>query len=104
MSEAQVGLGNAAGLLGVILEVSLGVLVGVVADDLDGVLVGTHGAVGTKAPELAGDDGLAGGDDVLAHGQGQVGDVIVDADSEVVLLLTLHAEGCADQGAHHLRC
>ena len=46
MAKAQVGLGNAAGLLGVILEVSLSVLIGVVTDDLDGVLVGVNGTIG----------------------------------------------------------
>ena len=42
IAEAQVADGDAAGLLGVVLEVGLHVLVGVVADDLDGVLVGAH--------------------------------------------------------------
>jgi len=69
MAEAQMAAGHAAGFLGVVLEIRLNVLIGVVADYLDGVLVGAHGAVGAQAPELAGDDGLAGGDDVLSHGQ-----------------------------------
>ena len=97
MAKAQVGLGNAAGLLGVILEVSLSVLVGVVTDNLDGVLVGAHGTVRAQTPELAGDDGLAGGDDVLANGQRQVSDIIVDTNGEVVLLLTLHV---VEHGLH----
>ena len=97
MAKAQVGLGNAAGLLGVILEVSLSVLIGVVTDDLDGVLVGANGTIGAQTPELAGDDGLAGGDDILANGQGQMRNVIVDADGEVVLLLTLHV---VEHGLH----
>ena len=90
MAEAQVALGHAAGLLRVILKVGLGVLVGVVADDLDGVLVGADGSVRAEAPELAGDDALAGGDDVLAHRERGEGDVVVDADGEVVLLLAAH--------------
>ena len=97
MAKAQVGLGNAAGLLGVILEVSVSVLVGVVTDDLDGVLVGAHGTVRAQTPELAGDDGLTGGDDVLANGQRQVSDVIVDTNGEVVLLLTIHV---VEHGLH----
>ena len=60
VAEAQVADGHAAGLLGVVLEVRLHVLVGVVADDLDGVLVGAHGAVAAQAPELAGDGALVG--------------------------------------------
>ena len=53
VAETQVGNGDAAGLLGVILEVSLNVLVSVIADDLDGVLVSADGAVAAQTPELA---------------------------------------------------
>ena len=53
IAEAQVGDRHAACLLGVILEVSLYVLVGVVSDDLDGVLVRADCSVAAKAPELA---------------------------------------------------
>ena len=45
VAETQVGLGQAAALLGVIGEVCLRVHVGVVADDLDGVLVRADRAV-----------------------------------------------------------
>ncbi len=51
--EPQMGDGHAAGLLGVVLEVALGVVVGVGADDLDGVLVRAHRAVRADAPEHA---------------------------------------------------
>ena len=61
VAEAQVRNGDAAGLLGVVLEVSLYVLVGVVADDLDGVLVGADGAVAAQAPELALDGAFSSG-------------------------------------------
>ena len=61
VTEAQVGNGNATGLLGVVLEVSLYVLVGVVTDDLDGVLVGTNGAVAAQTPELALDGAFGSG-------------------------------------------
>ena len=53
VAEAQVADGDAAGLLGVVLEVSLDELIGVVADDLDGVLVRADGAVAAETPELA---------------------------------------------------
>ena len=52
-TEAQMGNGDAAGFLGVIRKVALGVHIGVVADDLDGVLVGADRAVRTEAPEFA---------------------------------------------------
>ena len=53
VAKAQVADGDAAGLLGVVLEVGLDVLVRVVADDLDGVLVRTDGTVAAETPELA---------------------------------------------------
>jgi hypothetical protein len=52
-SEAEMADGVGAGLLGVVDEVALGAVVGLVADDLDGVLVGAYGAVGTQAEEEA---------------------------------------------------
>ena len=90
IAEAQVRDGDAAGLLGVVLEVGLDVLVGVVADDLDGVLVRTDGAVAAEAPELALDG--AGGSGVrglLGLRQAEVGDVVDDADGELALGLVL---------------
>ena len=53
VAETKMGDGDTAGLLGVILEVSLNVFVGVVADDLDGVLICADGAVAAETPELA---------------------------------------------------
>ena len=89
LAEAQVALGQAAGLLGVVDEVRLTVQVGGVADDLDGVLVGAHGAVGAHAPELGA--GLTGGRgvDLAGHIQRGVGDVVHDAYGEIVLGLIL---------------
>ena len=45
MTETQVGAGNAAGLLRVILEISLRILIGVVADNLDRGLVRRNSTV-----------------------------------------------------------
>ncbi len=90
IAEAQVRNGHAASLLGVVLEVRLDVLVGVVADDLDGVLVGANGAVAAQAPELALDGaGGRGVGRILGLGQGQVGHVIDNADGELALGLVL---------------
>ena len=97
IAEAQMADGDAAGLLGVILEVGLDILVGMVADDLDGVLVRADGAVAAQTPELALDG--AGSSDVRARSsplEGQVGDVVHDADGELVLgriLLQLVVDG-----------
>ena len=90
MTKTQVALGHTAGLLRVILKVGLRILIGIVADDLDGVFVGAYRAVRAETPELAGDDRLAGGDDILAHGQGQMGYIVVDADGEMISLFARH--------------
>ena len=87
LAEAQVTLGNAEGLLGVILKVSLAVHICGVADNLNGVLVGTHGTVGAKAPEFAGDGSLRLAAQCRANRQGQMGHIIHNTDGEVVLRL-----------------
>ena len=86
VAEAQVADGDAAGLLGVVLEVGLDVLVGVVADDLGGVLVGADRSVAADAPELALDRaGRAGDGRGLDFGEREVRHVIDDADREAGL-------------------
>ncbi|CDC68726.1 putative uncharacterized protein [Oscillibacter sp. CAG:155] len=89
VAEAQVADGHAAGLLGVILEVCLNILVGMVADDLDGVLVGADGTIAAQAPELALDGALGShaGSGLLL--QAEVRDIIHDADGELTLHLVL---------------
>ncbi|KAF5044330.1 hypothetical protein DSECCO2_492900 [anaerobic digester metagenome] len=85
LAETQVGHGDAAGLLGIVGEVALGVHVGVVADDLDGFLVGADGAVGAQAPELALHGAGRGGVGEGRHVEGGVGHIVVDADIEMML-------------------
>ena len=89
VAKAQVGDGQAAGLLGVVIEVALGIHIGVVADDLDGVLVGAHGAVGAQAPELTRGGASGSGIGVLGGIQGQMGHVVHNADGEALLGLVL---------------
>ena len=89
VAETKVGDGDTARLLRVILEVSLNVLVGVVADDLDGVLVRADCAVAAETPELALDGAGSCGVGSFLLLEGQVGNIIVDADSELVLGLVL---------------
>ena len=55
IAEAEVGNRNPAGLLGVVYEISLNIFIGVVADDLDGILVRANRTVRAKAPEHAAD-------------------------------------------------
>ena len=87
-AKAQVRHGHPAGLFGVIGEIGLGVHVGVVADDLDGALVGADGAVRAQAPELALYRSGRSRVDGPRHGQGGVGDVVGDADGEMVFGLS----------------
>ena len=84
-SEAQVGDGDRAGFLRVVDEVALGVVVGLFTDDLDGVLVGADGAVGTESEEDAAEDVLGRDVEVVVDLEGCVGDIVDDADGEVVL-------------------
>ena len=85
IAETQVRASEAAGLLGVIREVSLAVLVGVVADDFHGVLVGTYRTVGTQTVELGFEHAFAAHGDFLFLRQGSERHIIYDADGEVVL-------------------
>ena len=81
-SEAEVGNGYAAGLFRVVSKITLGVEVGVVADDFNGVLVCSDGAVGAETPEHAAR--VSGGCGVRAFldFKGKVGHVVVDANGE----------------------
>ncbi|KAF5048362.1 hypothetical protein DSECCO2_450910 [anaerobic digester metagenome] len=99
LAEAQVTYCDTTTLLGVVGEISLCIEVGIVADDLDGVLVCTNGTVGAKTPEHAGHNILGGDVDGLVDGDGAIGDVIVDANGEVVESLAckvvIHSLGVA---------
>ena len=79
------GDGNAAGLLGVILEVSLSFHVSMVADDLDGVLVGTDSTVSAQSPELAGLGALRSNVRIAGSLDGEIGHVIKDGECELFL-------------------
>ena len=85
LAEAQVADGQTAGLLGVVCKVALCKHVGVVADDLDAVLVCTYGTVGTEAEELAADRALGSGVHKVALGEGSIHNIVDDADGEMVL-------------------
>ncbi len=78
------GDGDAAGLLGVIGKVTLSVHIGMIADDLYGVLVGANGTVGTQAIELAGNGAFGSGVDAR-QGREVLVTSSTDAYGEVVL-------------------
>ena len=86
VTKTQVGNCDTACLLGVILEVSLDVFVGVVTDDLGGVLVGTNGTVSAQTPELTFYCTRSRCDrSRFNFRQGQVGNVVHDTDGETRL-------------------
>ena len=89
IAETQVRNGNTAGLLRVILEVSLNVFIGVVADNLNGVFVSTDGTVAAETPELTLNSAFSCGVRSLFLGERKVGNIIVNTDGEVVLGLCL---------------
>ncbi len=83
--KAQVGHRDRAGLLRVEHEVALGVVRRILADDLDRVLVGADRAVGAKAEEHGPHHVIGLGRERIVVDQTGVGDIVVDADGEVVL-------------------
>ena len=82
VTKTQMGNGDTAGLLGVILEVCLYIFIGVVTDDLDGVLVCTNSTVAAQTPEFAFDGAFCSGVWSFFFFQGQMSNVIVDAQSK----------------------
>ena len=58
VTEPQMALCQAAGLLGVVSEVRLSVFFFFFADNFDRVLIATYSTVGAKSVELAGDSAL----------------------------------------------
>ena len=85
IAKPQMRNGDTARFLGVVGEISLGILFGVIADDLDGTLVGTNGSVGSKAPEFRTNGSLGCGVESGNHLQGGVGDIVLDTHGKMVL-------------------
>ena len=85
VAESQVRNGYAAGLLGVILEICLGFHIGMVTDDLDGVLVCTNGTVSTQTPEFASLRSLRCNVRILGAVDGKVGHIVCDGNREFLL-------------------
>ncbi len=80
--EAQVRDGHRPRLLRVVDEVSLGVVVRLLADDLDRVLVGPDGAVGAQAVEDRAHRRLILGGEGRVPGEARLRHVVVDPDGE----------------------
>ncbi|OPY77541.1 MAG: hypothetical protein A4E70_02570 [Syntrophus sp. PtaU1.Bin005] len=76
------GNGDTPGFFRVIGEIRLGEQVGVLADDLDRLLVRTDGSVGADAPEFAGCRARRGRREFFAHFKGGIADIVDDAHRE----------------------
>ena len=84
IAKAEMALGDAEALFRVVFEVGLRILRGVVVDDGHCVVVRADGAVTAEAPELAAHDAALAKVERALLRQGQVRDVVHDADGEAV--------------------
>ena len=82
LAETQVRHRNTAGLLGIIVKVSLCIHICIVTDDLDGVLVGTYGTVSAQTPELTVNRSFRSCNDRSTSLKRKVGYIIYDTDGE----------------------
>ena len=85
VAKTQVAYGDTAGLFGVILEICLNILIGMVAYDLYGVLIRTDGTVAAETPELTFLGALRSGIRSRLFLERQMSDIVVDAEGEVSL-------------------
>ncbi len=85
LAETQVRHGHTAGLLGIIIKVCLCIHIGVVADDLDGVLIGADRTVCTQTPEFTVGRSFRSRDQRSTGLKRQVCHVIHDTDGEFLL-------------------
>ena len=81
-SEAQVRNRYAAGLFGVICEISLNIAIRMVADDFDGFFVRANGSVGAESPEHTALVSGRGGIRSFPYFERKTGYIIVNADSK----------------------
>ena len=82
-SEAEMRGGDRAGFFGVVDEVALTVVGRVLADDLDGIFVGAHGAVCAEAVELSANHAVGFGGEGWIVVEAGVAQIVVDADCEM---------------------
>ena len=86
LTETKVRHCNTAGLLGVIVKVSLSVHVCVVTDDLNGVLVCTYSTVSAKTPEFTVCGSFRSCYQRSANRQRQIGNIVYDTNGKSLFL------------------
>ena len=99
--EPQMRHGHAAGFLGIINEITLGVIVRAFADDFDGILVRAHRAVGAQAVKHRANHIVRLGRKFVVHRQAGAGNIVIDADGEMIFRL-LRSE-IVEHGLDHRR-
>ena len=87
MTETQMGNGYAAGLFTIVGEIALSVHIRIVADDFNSALISADSTVAAQAPELAGFSAGSGYVHALDSGQGGMGQIVGNGNSEIVFRL-----------------
>ena len=73
-------------LLRIVDEISLGVVAGILPDNLDGILVGAHRSIGAEAVKHSAHDAVRLDRKLRIVAQAAVTDVVVDANREMIFL------------------
>src|SRR5215475_5856837 len=84
-TESQVGHGHSSRFLGIVDEIALGVVGGLLANDLDRVLIGADGAIRSQSPKHSAQPIARLGLKVGIIIEACKGHIVYDADSEMRL-------------------
>ena len=84
VAETKVRAGETTGFLGIVREICLTVFVGVVTDDLDGVLVGAYRTVCAESVELGLEHAFLSDVDFGTDREGRIGEIVNDSYGELV--------------------
>ena len=83
------GQSQSSGFFGIICKICLCIHVGMIADDFNGLFVGTYRTIRTKSPEFTGDSSFGGGVWYLSSFKGSIGYIICDTNGKMVLWILL---------------
>ena len=84
LTKAEMGHGHTAGLFRIIGKICLGIHVGIVANDFNGALVGTHSTIRPQAPEFTLDRAFRGYIKSIPDIQGCMGNIIDNAHGKMI--------------------
>src|SRR5690554_194034 len=86
--------GKTARFLGIIIEISLGIHISIVADYLNGVFISSNGTVRTKTPEFTRSGTLVCGIGIFGLGQAKTGNIVNNAQCEALFTVVFHVAVC----------